>query len=43
MSTTALTLYVLVWPVVVGVVLLVLSRAFVAEWLEARREGRDLI
>jgi hypothetical protein len=43
MSSTALTLYVLAWPVIVAAVLLVLSRAFFSEWREARREGRDLI
>ena len=43
MTTTALTLYVLIWPVIVAVVLFVLSRAFISEWREARREGRDII
>ncbi|WP_224766181.1 putative transporter small subunit [Nocardioides campestrisoli] len=43
MTTTALTLYVLIWPVIVAVVLFVLSRAFVSDWRAARREGRDII
>lgn len=43
MSTVALTLYVLVWPALVAVVLAVIGRGFLREWLEARREGRDII
>lgn len=35
--------YVLIWPALVAGVLFVISRAFVAEWREARREGRDII
>ncbi|WP_163542869.1 putative transporter small subunit [Occultella kanbiaonis] len=42
-STIALTAYVLIWPVIVAVVLFVIARAFVKEWLDARREGRDII
>ena len=38
-----LTIYVLVWPALVAGVLFVISRAFIAEWREARREGRDII
>ncbi|WP_241249825.1 putative transporter small subunit [Rhodococcus sp. X156] len=43
MSTVALTLYMLVWPVLVAGVLFVISRAFLRDYLEARREGRDMI
>lgn len=43
MSTVALTLYVLIWPALVAVVLFVLGRGFVREWLEARRNGEDLV
>ncbi|MFC9886124.1 putative transporter small subunit [Streptomyces pilosus] len=43
MSTTALTAYVLMWPVLVAVVLFVISRGFLHEWAEARRKGEDLI
>lgn len=43
MSTLALTIYVLVWPVIVAAVLFVISRGFLREWAEARREGRDVI
>ncbi|MGN5240406.1 MULTISPECIES: putative transporter small subunit [unclassified Rhodococcus (in: high G+C Gram-positive bacteria)] len=43
MSTVALTIYVLIWPVLVALVLLVLGRGFTKEWLEARRNGEDLV
>ncbi|MFF9295453.1 putative transporter small subunit [Streptomyces sp. NPDC014764] len=43
MSTAALTAYVLMWPVLVAVVLLVIGRGFFREWAEARRKGEDLI
>lgn len=38
-----MTMYVLVWPVVVAVVLAVISRAFYLEWRDARRRGEDII
>jgi len=43
MTGWLLTGYVLVWPVIVAVVLVVLCRGFVAEWRAARREGRRVI
>ncbi|MEU5844289.1 putative transporter small subunit [Rhodococcus sp. NPDC047139] len=43
MSSLALTIYVLIWPVLVAGVLAVLCRGFVKEWLQARRNGEDLI
>jgi hypothetical protein len=43
MSTLVLSVYVLIWPVVVAAVLFVIGRAFVTEWRDARREGRDII
>ena len=43
MSTLFLTIYVLIWPAIVAVVLWVLVSAFVKEWREARRDGRPLI
>lgn len=39
----AMSIYVLVWPVVVAAVLFVISRAFYREWSAARRRGEDLI
>ncbi|MDN3713467.1 putative transporter small subunit [Paracoccus cavernae] len=43
MSTTLLTIYVLIWPAIVAIVLWVLVSAFFKEWREARRDGRPLI
>lgn len=43
MNIVLLTLYVLIWPVIVGVTLWVIVRAFYREWREARREGRSMI
>lgn len=43
MSTLALTIYVLMWPVLVAVVMAVIGRGFLREWLDARRRGDDLI
>lgn len=41
--TAALTLYVLIWPVIVVGVLAVIVRAFWKEAREAKREGRSII
>ncbi|MGH3651705.1 putative transporter small subunit [Glutamicibacter sp.] len=43
MTTFFLSLYVLVWPVIVAGVLFFISKGFVQEWLEARRNGEDII
>jgi len=43
MESLFLTLYVLVWPVVVAGVLFVIARAFFRELRAARREGRDIV
>ncbi|WP_232838972.1 putative transporter small subunit [Streptomyces triticisoli] len=43
MSTLALSVYVLMWPVIVAAVLFVISRGFFREWAEARRNGERLI
>ncbi|MGJ9402254.1 putative transporter small subunit [Arthrobacter sp. KK5.5] len=43
METFFLTLYVLIWPVVVAGTLFVIARAFFREWAQARRDGRNLI
>lgn len=43
MTTFFLSLYVLVWPVIVVAVLFFISRAFIQEWLQARRNGEDII
>jgi len=43
MSTALLTLYVLIWPVIVAATLWVITRGFFAEWRQARQEGRSII
>lgn len=43
MDTALLTLYVLIWPVVVIGTLTVIVRAFVRDAREAKREGRSII
>ncbi len=43
MSTTLLTFYVLMWPALVAIVLVVISRAFFTEWRQARQRGEDII
>ena len=43
MTSLALTLYVLVWPVVVALVMFFIARGFISEWREAKRNGEDLI
>ena len=43
MTTFWLTVYVLIWPVVVAGVLLQISRAFFRDWRQARRDGRSII
>lgn len=43
METLFLTLYVLIWPLIVAGVLFVITRAFFAELRQARREGRDIV
>lgn len=43
MESILLTAYVLVWPLVTGIVLFVITSAFIKEWREAKREGRDII
>lgn len=43
MSITALTVYVLVWPVIVAVILGVICVAFFKEYRSAKAKGRDII
>ena len=43
MEPLLLTLYVLVWPILVAGILFVLIRGFARDWLDARREGRSII
>lgn len=41
--TLGLTLYVLMWPVLVLAVLASIAAAFFKDWREARRGGRSII
>lgn len=41
--TAGLTFYVLMWPVLVGAVMVAIARGFFKEWAKARREGRMII
>ena len=43
MSITSLTIYVLMWPAIVAVVLAVICTGFVREMRAAKRKGKDLI
>lgn len=43
MSTIALTVYVLMWPVIVAGVMFMIGRAFFREAREARRQGKTLV
>lgn len=43
MTVLAMTIYALIWPVIVALVMFFIGRAFFAEWAEARRNGEDLI
>ncbi len=43
MSITALTIYILMWPAIVAIILAVIGTGFVREMRSARRKGEDLI
>ena len=43
MEAFFLTVYVLMWPVIVAGVLFVIARAYFREVAEAKREGRQII
>ncbi|EMY33342.1 hypothetical protein D477_015411 [Arthrobacter crystallopoietes BAB-32] len=43
METFVLTLYVLVWPLIVAGTLFGICKGFFKDWREARQEGRTLI
>lgn len=38
-----LTVYTLMWPVIVAAVLFFIARGFYRDWREAREEGRPII
>lgn len=41
--TVGLTIYFMMWPLVVAGIMFVIGRAFYREWAQARREGRTII
>lgn len=41
--STLLTVYVLIWPVLVLIIMVVIALAFLRDVRQARREGRPLI
>lgn len=43
MEIILLTVYVLMWPIIVAGVLWIICRAFFKDWSEARRAGRSII
>lgn len=43
METFFLTLYVLMWPVIVAGVLWTLCKGFIKDWWTSRKEGRSII
>lgn len=43
MDIVLLTIYVLIWPVIVGGVLVYIARGFIADLREARRKGRSMV
>lgn len=43
MSEFLLSAYVLIWPVLVAVILGIIVKGFVSDWMAARRDQRDLI
>ena len=43
MSTPALTVYILIWPAIVAVILTVICMAFYKEYRSAKQKGRDII
>ncbi|GLB66983.1 putative transporter small subunit [Arthrobacter mangrovi] len=43
MATFFLTLYVLIWPLIVAATLFAICKGFFKDWREARQEGRTLI
>ncbi|MGO1165364.1 MAG: putative transporter small subunit [Janibacter sp.] len=43
MSITALTVYILIWPVIVAVILGVICTTFIKELRSSQKKGRDII
>ncbi len=43
METILLTVYVLIWPIIVAGVLWTVCRGFLKDWAESRKAGRSII
>lgn len=43
MEPMILTVYMLMWPVIVAGTLFVIARAFLREWRQSRREDRTMV
>lgn len=43
MTTALLTFYVLMWPVLVAIVLIVIATGFYQDWKEAREQGITMV
>lgn len=43
MTTVLLTVYVLMWPVIVAVTLYAIAHGFFKDWKKARKEGISLV
>lgn len=43
MESIILTIYVLMWPVIVAGTLFMICKGFFRDWAESRREGRSII
>lgn len=43
MNTAVLTVYVLIWPVLVAATLFVITRGVIREWVTARKSGKTVV
>lgn len=43
MGVIGLTVYFLMWPVLVGATMFVIARGFFKDWREARKKGKSII
>ncbi len=43
MNEILLSVYVLIWPVLVAVILGIIVKGFITDWIAARRDQQDLI
>lgn len=43
LTTVALTVYVLMWPVLVAIMMFIIGRGFYKDWKNARDRGVDIV